>query len=74
MLERAGQRVRAAGIDSVTVWQVDLRDAELPRESYDVILAAAVRDLKRSTANCSEVSCRFGSHIPSLSGALSCNR
>ena len=42
MLERANERVLQAGIDAVELWQLDFRDAELPRESYDVILAAAV--------------------------------
>ncbi len=51
MLERAEQRVRAAGIDSVTVWQADFRDAELPRKSYDVVLAAAVLHHLRDDAD-----------------------
>ena len=42
MLERAKERVLQAGIETVELWQDDFRDAELPRESYDVILAAAV--------------------------------
>jgi tRNA (cmo5U34)-methyltransferase len=42
MLERAQQRVREAGIGTVTTWHADLREAELPKESYDVVLAAAV--------------------------------
>ncbi|MEO1614970.1 MAG: class I SAM-dependent methyltransferase [Planctomycetota bacterium] len=51
MLERAEQRVKKAGIDSVTVWQADLRDADLPKESYDVILAAAVLHHLRDDAD-----------------------
>ena len=51
MLERAEQRVKEAGIDSVTVWQADLRDADLPKESYDVILAAAVLHHLRDDAD-----------------------
>ena len=42
MLARAQQRVTDVGIDAITVWQSDIREAELPQESYDVILAAAV--------------------------------
>jgi tRNA (cmo5U34)-methyltransferase len=42
MLERAKQRVKEAGIDTVTIWHADLREADLPKESYDVVLAAAV--------------------------------
>lgn len=42
MLERAKERSLNAGVKSVELWQVDFREAELPRESYDVILAAAV--------------------------------
>ena len=42
MLERAKERVLQAGNETVELWQEDFRDAELPRESYDVILAAAV--------------------------------
>ncbi|WP_145384452.1 class I SAM-dependent methyltransferase [Stieleria neptunia] len=51
MLERAEQRVRKTGIDSVTAWQADLRDADLPKESYDVILAAAVLHHLRDDAD-----------------------
>lgn len=42
MLERAKQRVIETGIDTVTTWHCDLREADLPEESYDVVLAAAV--------------------------------
>jgi len=42
MLERAKQRVNDAGIETVTTWHADLREADLPKESYDVVLAAAV--------------------------------
>ncbi len=42
MLARAKERVFAAGIETVATWHADLRDADLPRESYDVVLAAAV--------------------------------
>jgi tRNA (cmo5U34)-methyltransferase len=42
MLQRAKQRVNEAGMDQVTTWQADLREANLPKSSYDVVLAAAV--------------------------------
>ena len=42
MLERAKQRVSDAGVDKVTTWHADLREADLPKESYDVVFAAAV--------------------------------
>ena len=42
MLDRAKERVLQAGIKTVELWQHDFRDANLPVESYDVILAAAV--------------------------------
>jgi tRNA (cmo5U34)-methyltransferase len=42
MLERAKQRVSDAGLDTVTAWHADLRDADLPKETYDVVIAAAV--------------------------------
>lgn len=42
MLARADQRVRSAGVSEIRLWQTDFRDADLPDESYDVILAAAV--------------------------------
>src|SRR6056297_2798647 len=51
MLERAEQRVREAGIDSVTLWHADLRDADLPIKSYDVVLAAAVLHHLRDDAD-----------------------
>ena len=42
MLDRAKERVIQAGIKTVELWQDDFRNAELPHESYDVIMAAAV--------------------------------
>lgn len=42
MLDRAKQRVEQVGIETVQLWQSDFREADLPTESYDVILAAAV--------------------------------
>lgn len=42
MLERAQQRVAAAGASAVRPLQIDLRDARLEPGSFDVIVAAAV--------------------------------
>jgi tRNA (cmo5U34)-methyltransferase len=42
MLDRAKERAGRAGIETVALWQSDFREADLPTESYDVILAAAV--------------------------------
>lgn len=42
MLDRAKERVGQVGIETVQLWQSDFREADLPTESYDVILAAAV--------------------------------
>jgi tRNA (cmo5U34)-methyltransferase len=42
MLDRAHERVSAAGAGAVRVLQRDIRDAELEAESFDVIVAAAV--------------------------------
>jgi tRNA (cmo5U34)-methyltransferase len=42
MLERAEQRVRAAGGAQLKMIQADLREASLPEGHFDVILAAAV--------------------------------
>jgi len=42
MLDRAKERVGQVGIDTVELWQSDFREADLPTESFDVILAAAV--------------------------------
>lgn len=42
MLERAKVRAQQSGIESVELWHNDFRDAKLPTNSYDVILAAAV--------------------------------
>ncbi|GAB5517551.1 class I SAM-dependent methyltransferase [Rhodopirellula baltica] len=51
MLDRANERVRKAGIDTVQLWQFDFRQADLPTESYDVILAAAVLHHLRDNAD-----------------------
>jgi tRNA (cmo5U34)-methyltransferase len=42
MLERAQQRIRAAGAESITVYQTDLRELEFSDASFDCILAGAV--------------------------------
>ena len=42
MLARAQERVRYVGVANITAWQADFRLADLPENSYDVILAAAV--------------------------------
>jgi tRNA (cmo5U34)-methyltransferase len=42
MLDRAVERVTAAGASLVTPLQGDIRELELPKNGYDVILAAAV--------------------------------
>ncbi len=42
MLKRAKERIEHSGIETVNLWQGDFREADLPTESYDVILAAAV--------------------------------
>jgi tRNA (cmo5U34)-methyltransferase len=41
MLERAGQRIRAAGALEITAVQADIRDADFAPESFDVAVAAA---------------------------------
>lgn len=51
MLERAQQRVSAAGAGRLTLWQADLRVADLPHATYDVILAAAVLHHLRGDAD-----------------------
>lgn len=42
MLERAQQRIAAAGSVTVTAWQQDIRQVDLPRDHYDLIVAGAV--------------------------------
>ncbi len=51
MLERATQRVRSAGAVDIHVWPGDLRDAQLPEDAYDVVLAAAVLHHLRDDAD-----------------------
>ena len=48
MLERAGQRTKAAGASSVRVLQEDIRDAAIGTGTFDVIVAAAVLHHLRS--------------------------
>ena len=42
MLDRAQQRIRPATTGAITPMQGDIRDLDLPRERFDIILAAAV--------------------------------
>ena len=51
MLERANERVSAAGAKPVRTFQTDFRSADLPTGSYDVILAAAVLHHLRDDAD-----------------------
>ncbi|GAA5510323.1 class I SAM-dependent methyltransferase [Novipirellula caenicola] len=51
MLTRAELRVREAGADKIQVWQADFRDADLPEQTFDVILAAAVLHHLRDDAD-----------------------
>lgn len=51
MLERAELRVREAGANKIRVWQEDFRIADLPEQSFDVILAAAVLHHLRDDAD-----------------------
>jgi len=51
MLDRARERVTAAGASSVRTFQADFREAGLPEGGYDVILAAAVLHHLRDDAD-----------------------
>jgi tRNA (cmo5U34)-methyltransferase len=51
MLQRAQLRVREAGANQIQVWQADLRTADLPNGSFDVVLAAAVLHHLRDDAD-----------------------
>jgi tRNA (cmo5U34)-methyltransferase len=51
MLERARERVTAAGAEPVRTFHADFREADLPEGSYDVILAAAVLHHLRDDAD-----------------------
>jgi len=51
MLERAKQRIEAAGGQSVSVYQTDLREANFPEASVDCILAGAVLHHLRDEAD-----------------------
>lgn len=42
MLDRAKRRIQTAGVESITMYQTDLRQLNLPDASVDCILAAAV--------------------------------
>ena len=51
MLERAEQRVREAGAGEIRLWHDDFRQAPLPDESVDVVLAVAVLHHLRDDAD-----------------------
>lgn len=51
MLERAEHRIRAAGVQSITVHQMDLRELNFPEASFDCVLAAAVLHHLRDEAD-----------------------
>jgi tRNA (cmo5U34)-methyltransferase len=51
MLERARERVTAAGASAIRTFQSDFRSADLPADAYDVILAAAVLHHLRDDAD-----------------------
>ena len=51
MLDRAQQRVTAAGAQPVRIFQADFRQAELSLGTYDIILAAAVLHHLRDDAD-----------------------
>ncbi|OYP34990.1 class I SAM-dependent methyltransferase [Rhodopirellula sp. MGV] len=42
MLDRAEQRLRDTGVGEIQLWHTDIREADLPENAFDVILAAAV--------------------------------
>ena len=48
MLDRAQQRIRPATTGAITPMQGDIRDLDLPRDQFDIILAAAVLHHLRS--------------------------
>ena len=51
MLDRAEQRLSDAGVSNIVKRQGDLRDIDLPKTSYDVVLAAAVLHHLRDDAD-----------------------
>ena len=59
MLDRAADRVRAAGAKKVTVMQGDVRDLPLEERQYDIIVAAAVLHHLRSDAEWRDVLLKF---------------
>jgi tRNA (cmo5U34)-methyltransferase len=59
MLDRAEQRVRAAGAVHVTAVQGDIREVELGERSFDIILAAAVLHHLRTDAEWESVLAAF---------------
>jgi tRNA (cmo5U34)-methyltransferase len=59
MLDRASERVQAAGASVVHLIQGDIREIALPAGSFDIILAAAVLHHLRSDAEWQAVFARF---------------
>ncbi|WP_197203846.1 class I SAM-dependent methyltransferase [Crateriforma conspicua] len=51
MIRRATERVAQAGANQIRHWHTDLRDAELPENAFDVVLAAAVLHHLRDDAD-----------------------
>lgn len=50
MLDRATQRIREVSTGQITTLQVDIREAKLPEQSFDIVLAAAVLHHLRTDA------------------------
>jgi tRNA (cmo5U34)-methyltransferase len=59
MLDRAEQRVRSAATGMITTRQADIRDLDLPGESSDIIVAAAVLHHLRTDAQWESTFARF---------------
>jgi tRNA (cmo5U34)-methyltransferase len=59
MLDRAQQRLRAAGCRACTAIQGDIRDIDLGRETFDIVLAAAVLHHLRGDAEWQAVFAKF---------------
>jgi tRNA (cmo5U34)-methyltransferase len=55
MLERAAERIRAAGTLEITTIQKDIREADFPPESFDVAVAAATLPHLRGEEEWSQV-------------------
>lgn len=64
MLARAEQRLHDAGCRKVTTIQADVRALDLPAQSTDIIVAAAVLHHLRTDAEWSNVFGNFGAWLP----------